>query len=120
MIQFPNRTVQAGTFKTGTPNYVDVSSGSADTGMQTFPDAATTDGWADGDLIGVLVYLSASVYQVWVGQWDETNEYILCHTVESSVGTMTDDDAIKITATPTTETLNRWHAERAIATVLSF
>lgn len=109
MIRLPNRTSQAGTYKTGTPNYVDVSTGAAAAGMRTF-DAASTD-WDDGDALGALVVKDDSNWQVWIAAWNGTSDRVDLASLEDSAGTLTDDDAVTVTATVTTAVLDSWRAE---------
>jgi hypothetical protein len=101
MIRIPNRTAQAATYKTGTPNYVDVSAGAAVTGMVTFSAKAADDLWTDGDTLGIVIRKDDSNYKVWTATWDATNEYLEMGTEEESVGTISDDDAVTVTASMT-------------------
>lgn len=107
MLQNPNRTGQAGTFKTGSPNYIDVSSGAALSGMITFAAKVTDDSWADGDLVGLSIVKDASNYKVWLASWDNTNSYLELVTEEETVGTINDTDAVEVTAVPTRLTIER-------------
>jgi len=104
MLRFPNRTSQAGTYKTGSPNYVDCSVGAASAGTVTFAAKATDDSWSDGDTMGVLIEKDSSNYWVGLGVWDATNSYVELSTEEEAVGTLSDDDAVVISAVPTTKT----------------
>lgn len=88
-------------FHTGTPDYVDVSSGAAGDGMFTFPEKAAADSWVDGDIVFIAVTLDDNNYSVWAAEWDETNEYLLLSTAEESVGTLTDNDIVTTTSTIT-------------------
>jgi hypothetical protein len=97
-LRYPNRTAQAGVYRTGSPNYVDVSTGSASTGMVTFDAKAADDSWADGDTVGVLVSKDDSNYWVGIGTWDATNSYVELTTEEEAVGTLSDTDAVVISA----------------------
>jgi len=108
MDRFPNRTAQEATFKTGTPNYVDASSGSAVAGHVTFSSRATSDSWEDGDRVGLLVVkqgdavTQANNYKVWVAVYDATNSYLELEEEEDSVGTLADDDSVYVYAVETT------------------
>lgn len=101
MLQHPNATGQAATFATGSPNYVDVSSGSALSNYATFSATATADSWADGDLVGIYIEKDASNHKVWLASWDATNSYLELVSEEKTVGTINDTDAVNVTAVPT-------------------
>lgn len=101
-IRTPNRTAQTGIFYTGSPDYVDLYGGTALTGMVTlYPTKATDDDWANLDLVGVLVAIDDSNYQVWLGQYDAFGPGVKLVTLEESVGTIPDDTAVEITVTIT-------------------
>lgn len=110
--RFPNRTGQVGVYHTGTPNYVDVDA--AFTGQGSFVSFATKaadtsqpgGAWADGELVGVLVFKDASNHQVWRATWDDSNEYLEVETLEDSVGTLTDGDSVLVTAVMTEYTFD--------------
>lgn len=95
----PNRTASTGVFYTGSPDYVDVSSATAESGMVTFEDRAVADSWADGDSVVVVVYVDDDNYKVCPATWDETNSYLLLGTAEESVGTIANSTAVVVTAT---------------------
>ena len=96
-LRFPNRAGQEGVFYTGTPDYVDVDNAEDPLAeMLTFASQATN--WATGDLVGVLIKKDATNYKIWVGEWDDTNEYIEKFFEEESVGTISDSDAVEVTA----------------------
>lgn len=101
MIRFPNRTAQEGVFREGTPNYIELSLGSALPGMARFLTRATAESWSDGDTLGVLLKKSTGDYQVWTGSWDSVSETIDCDTMEDSDGTFTDGDPVFVIATMT-------------------
>lgn len=101
MLQWPNRTGQAATYHSGTPNYVDVGSGAAEAGLVTVPSRATSDSWADGDTVSVLIKESDSAWWCGIGTWDETNEHIELTTEEDSAGTLTDTGAVTVLCVPT-------------------
>lgn len=101
-LRFANRTVQAGTYHTGSPAYVDMSAGAAAAGMVTFSAKAIDDDWADGDRVPVSVVVDADNYWVGVANWDATNSYLQLTTEEESAGTLSDSDAVTVTATITT------------------
>lgn len=106
MQRFPNLTGQLAIYKTGSPDYVDVSAGAALSAMVTFSAKATDDGWVDGDEVGVRIRQVAdplSNYKVCSASWDETNEYLLLGDVEESVGTISDTDAVEVIAVLTTD-----------------
>jgi hypothetical protein len=111
MIQLPNRTAQAGTFKTGTPNYVDVASGAAVAGMVTFGTRASADSWTNGDTLGILVSKDDSNWQVWTAVWVSATSRLNLATLEDSAGTLADADAVTVSATVTTGILTNWRAE---------
>jgi hypothetical protein len=111
--RFPNNTGQTGIYKTGTPNYVDVT----DTYVVQdrfvrFSAKATDDGWADDDIIGIRIEKDASNYKVWKAKWDATyatktdKPALLVVTEEDSVGTISDSDSVLITAVPTKATFD--------------
>lgn len=101
MRRIPNNTVQLGVYNAGggVP-YVELS-GAAETGYQSFQDAATADSWADSDLVTVIIKKDDTNWAVWDAVWDETNEYLLSDggTVEQEMGTLADLDNVTITAT---------------------
>lgn len=101
MLQHPNATGQAGVFKTGSPNYVDVSSGAALENYSTFSARATADSWAEGDLVGIYIEKDASNNKVWLASWDATNSYLELVSEEETVGTISDTDAVDVSAVPT-------------------
>jgi hypothetical protein len=84
-------------FYTGTPDYVDVDNASDPLAeMLTFASQAMD--WATGDLVGVLIKKDATNYKIWVGEWDDTNEYVEKFFEEESVGTISNNDAVEVTA----------------------
>ena len=96
-LRFPNRAGQEGVFYTGSPDYVDVDNASDPLAeMLTFASQATT--WATSDLVGVLIKKDATNYKIWVGEWDATNEYVEKFFEEEAVGTISDSDAVEVTA----------------------
>ena len=48
MIRTPNRAMQVADYKTGTPNYLDLTGGAV-SGMRTVATVASSDSWSDGD-----------------------------------------------------------------------
>lgn len=101
-LQFPNRTGQAGTYYTGSPNYVDVDNAESPiSSMVTFAAKATDDSWADGDTVTIEVRKDSSTWWVGTATWDETNEYLELTTEEDSAGTLTNADDVTVTAVPT-------------------
>lgn len=101
MLQQPNATGQAAVFKTGSPNYIDVSSGAALENYSTFATRATADSWADGDLVGLYIEKDSSNHKVWLASWDATNSYLELVSEEETAGTINDSDAVDVTAVPT-------------------
>ena len=101
MVRYPNRTSQTGVYRTGTPNYLEVSVGTATNGMVTFSSRATSDSWEDGDTFGVFAIKDHENYWVGVGTWAATNSYIELTTEEEAVGTLTDLDAVTISSVTT-------------------
>jgi hypothetical protein len=69
--------------------------------MQTFATSATADSWADGDEVTIEVFKDATAWWVGTGTWDATNEYLLLTSEEDSAGTLTNGDAVSVTAVPT-------------------
>jgi hypothetical protein len=104
-ILFPNRTGQLGVYKTGTPNYVDVSGTESIPGLQLANTQATAQSWADGDTMGIVVAKNADNWQVWHATWVAASSYFQATTVEDSAGTLADDDVVNVFAAPTRETL---------------
>lgn len=107
MLQHPNATGQSGVFKTGSPNYIDVSSGSALENWSTFSARATADSWAEGDLVGIYIEKDASNHKVWLASWDATNSYLELVSEEETAGTISDTDAVNVTAVPTKLTMEK-------------
>lgn len=105
-LRLPNRTAQAATYHTGSPAYVDVSTGSAAAGMVTFPTRGVADSWADGDLVGVAVKKNDSNYAVWLASWDASNEYLELVDTEATAGTLADGDSVTVAAVLTTGAAN--------------
>lgn len=97
-LKFPNRTEQAAVYKTGSPNYVDASSGVASAGMVTFGTQASGGYLADGDTVGVLVAKDVDNYQVWTATWVAATSLLQATTVEATVGALADNDAVTVTA----------------------
>jgi hypothetical protein len=96
MNQFPNITGQAGVYKTGTPDYVEVlESATALTGRVKFDTRATSDSWADGDMVAVKVYTETKNL-IAICSWDDTNKRLLIDTIEDSVGTFTDNEVVSV------------------------
>lgn len=94
--QFSNRVAQDGTYRTGSPNYFDVSSGSALPGYLTVDAQASADSWIDGCLVGVWAKVDNSNYIVALCTWDATNSHLLIDTVEESVGSIADSTAVQV------------------------
>lgn len=101
MLQHPNATGQAATFKTGSPNYIDVSTGAALENWSTFAARATADSWADGDLVGIYIEKDTSNHKVWLASWDATNSYLELVSEEDTAGTISDTDSVNVSAVPT-------------------
>jgi hypothetical protein len=101
-LQFPNRTGQAGTYHTGSPNYVDVDNAKSPiASMVTFAAKATDDSWSDNDTVTIEVRKDSSNWWVGTATWDATNEYLELTTEEDSAGTLSDADDVTVTAVPT-------------------
>lgn len=105
-VLFPNRTGSFATYKTGTPNYIDLSSETAAAGLTAISAKAAAESWADGDTFGVLVRKSDSAWAVWTGSWDATNSYVECVSSEDSVGTLSNNDSVSVIICPTETTLS--------------
>lgn len=102
-MRFANRTGQAGTYKTGSPNYVEVlNTEPARTGMVTFAAKVADDSWVDGDQTGILVAKDAANYKVWLATWVAATERFNVSIEEESVGTISDSDDVEVTAVLTT------------------
>jgi len=106
--RFPNNTGQTGIYKTGSPNYVDVTATYAvQDRFVRFGAKATDDSWADDDIVGIRIEKSATAYKVWKAKWDATyatnddEPALLLVTEEDSVGTINDGDSVLVTATVT-------------------
>lgn len=95
-LRFANRTGQYGVYRTGAPDYVACSGGAAEVGYVTFEVKDTDGSWAEGDLIGVLVFKDNNNYKVWLASWDDTNKYLKVVTEEETVGTISDADAVTV------------------------
>lgn len=111
MIQFPNRTAQEGVFREGTPNYVELASGSALPGMKRFLVRAVSDEWSDEDTLGILLKGMGGEYQVWTGKWNSDDESIECEVLEDSDGVLEDGDPVFVLAMMTRELMIRWKDE---------
>ena len=106
--RFPNNTGQVGIYKTGTPDYVDVTDTyTVQDRFVRFATKATDDSWADDDLVGIRIEKSATDYKVWKAKWDATYTTngdapaLILDTEEDSVGTIADTDSVLVTAVPT-------------------
>jgi hypothetical protein len=116
-LRFPNRTGQAGIYYDSTTDYVDVDSTfAAEAGMVTFAAKATDDSWASNDLCGLLVKKDNSNYQVWLGKWVSASETFEVVILEESVGTLTDEDDVIVTAVLTNVVMDRAISEPQIET----
>jgi len=117
-LRLPNRTAQAGVYKTGTPNYVDVDEGfAAIAGMVTFDAKATDDGWLALDLVSVLIKKDNSNYKVWIATWDATNKYLKLDTEEETVGTISDADNVEVWAVASSKMMETLIYEPKIVTI---
>ena len=106
--RFPNNTGQTGVYKTGSPNYVDVTDTyTVQDRFVRFAAKATDDGWADDDIVGIRIEKSATAYKVWKAKWDATyttnddEAALLVVMEEDTVGTISDGDSVLVTAVPT-------------------
>lgn len=107
-IRLPNRTGQLGTYKVGSPNYVDVdSTNAALTGMVTFAEKSIDDSWLTDDLMSILIRKDDSNYKVWLAQWDGINEYLKVVTEEETVGTISNNDEVNVIAVLTTRSFDK-------------
>lgn len=101
MIQFGDRVSQSATYRTGSPNYVDISAGLPAAGAVGFSAAATAMSWADGDRLDVLVYKDDDNWQVWEASWDGTGSTVELVSVGASVGSLADADTVSVMTTLT-------------------
>jgi hypothetical protein len=101
MRRTPNNTVQIGVYKAGggTP-YVELT-GAAETGYQTFQDAALSGSWVDADLVTVIIKKDETNWAVWDAVWDETNAFLLSDggAIEQEMGSFANLDTVVIAAT---------------------
>jgi hypothetical protein len=105
-LRFANRTGQAGVYYTGSPNYVDVDNSFAvEAGLVTFAAKASDDSWANNDTIGLLVKKDNSNYKVWIGKWVSASEYFQVVTEEETVGTISNEDEVIVTAVLTNKAM---------------
>lgn len=118
-----HRVWQTGTYKIGTPNYITVSGTGADAsaGYRTFDDELTEDSgsdtWADGDRMGLLLWVDELKYKIWTAAWDGTSSPHRLSLVEEefSLGSWGDGDAIQAIAMPTKFTLQEQIARPTFA-----
>lgn len=107
-VRLPNRTGQAGLYRTGTPNYVDVDNTlSALPGMVTFAVKALDDSWITNDLMSILIKKDEFNYKVWLAQWDGINEWLSVVTEEETVGTLSNFDTVNVIAVLTTQSFDK-------------
>jgi hypothetical protein len=100
-----------------TTDYVDVDNTfTVEQGMVTFAAKATDDSWANNDLCGLLVKKDNSNYQVWLGKWVSASEYFEVVTLEESVGTLSDEDDVIVTAVLTNVVMDKAISEPQIET----
>jgi len=92
----PNKTGQTGVYQTGSPNYVDLSGGSALSRMVTFVAKAADDLWTTGDYVGILIEKDADNYKVWQGIWDATVPRITVSAEEETVGIVSAGDTVSV------------------------
>lgn len=102
-LRYPNRVSQTGTYTTGTPDYVDVSAGSAQSGYRLFSDASTA--WENSDRVGIGIVKSPSDWKVWIATWDSVNSYLELDTEEASEGTISNGDEVVVYADATALTI---------------
>ena len=111
IIKYANRTEQAGIFYTGSPNYVDVDNtftvpASRISFAVTAANTSQPDGaWATGDMTGILVKKDESNYKLWLASWD-ANEFLYLVKEELSVGTISNTDAVTVSAVLTSWMMN--------------
>jgi hypothetical protein len=104
MLRFSNRTGQVGTYKTGSPSYADLTAG-AISGWVSVSDTVTADGWQDGDTTGTLLKKDNANWVVCISAWDESNSRLNIVQVESSLGTLVDNDVIEVVLCSTRQSL---------------
>ena len=115
---FPNSTGQAGIYRTGSPNYVDVSSAYVALEEHTgFVAAATAEGWADGDTMTVYVRESTTKTAIWLAEWDETNSRMNLVDTEKAVSTLTNGADVDIIAVPSKLSYDRMIHEPRIVLI---
>jgi hypothetical protein len=117
--QLPNRTAATAVFKTGSPNYIDLTAEAAIDGMSGIADKATTDSWADGDTFGALVLRDAENWQIWSGVWVAATGRVSCGALEESMGSIADGNTVKVTLCPTKNTLIDLLTTPPTATIIS-
>ena len=105
MLRYPNRVAQTGTHYTGSPDYVNVSGGSALSGRRTFPVVANAQSWITGDLVHVLVKVDDSNWALWEAEWDASNSYLELSTELLKSGTLGNAQAVDVHAVVTQESL---------------
>lgn len=98
VFRVPNRVGQTAIYKTDTVDYIDVSSGTALTGLRTF-SAANSD-WNTDDTFPVLITKDAN-WIVGIGTWDNDLQRIQLTDIEDTQGTISDNDTVEIICTLT-------------------
>ena len=102
MIRFANLVGQAGIYKTGSPNYIDVADTYlVGTDMVLFATKATDDSWADGDTMGVRVYYGLEKYKVWYAAWRTATQRLELVEEEETAGSWADGDAVAVSGSVT-------------------
>lgn len=105
IVRSANRTAQTGTYRSGPPAYVELSSGAVLSGMRLFADAASADGWTTGDGVSVLVKKDDTHWEVWSALWDSAAGTLTQAVIETAQGTLTDGAVVEVMATVTADSL---------------
>ncbi len=103
---FPNRATQTATFRTGSPSYV-VLTGTAPDGRLSLSSLSSSQSWATGDHLGLLLYVSDTKYKLWTATWDDVSEILICADELVTTGSWTDQDIVVVSAVLTQEMLLR-------------
>lgn len=100
-----DRVAQTGVFKTAPFAHVEFATGAAVTGYRTFAAATAAEGTPDGVRFPVSIVKDANNWQSGMATWDETNNAIVSLDGWTTVGTLSDDDAVTVQITLTTGSL---------------
>lgn len=104
-VNHPNRAGQSScVFKTGSPDYIEVSSGTALDLAYLIPDAMSEAGLISGARVGVYIEKSGS-YKIWTAIYDPALGRLTKELEERTVGLWSNNDAVTVRITLTANTL---------------